>query len=123
MTRLAYAALPGLPDRVQRPRRSEPPQLGIVHFGPGAFHRAHQASYIDTLLDHDPRWGIAAVALRSKSVVAALAAQQGLYTIAVRDAVSVNRVVGAHGRGSAPMMLRQPLCSLQILRSRSSPPP
>lgn len=119
MTRLAYAALPGVPDRVQRPRRSGPPQLGIVHFGPGAFHRAHQASYIDTLLDHDPRWGIAAVALRSKSVVAALAAQQGLYTIAVRDAVSVNRVVGAHGAWLGPddaaataMLLADPAIAL-----------
>lgn len=102
MTRLNYAMLPGLPESVQRPRRAAPPHIGIVHFGPGAFHRAHQASYIDTLLDHDPRWGIAAVALRSKSSVEALAAQQGLYTVAVRDAVSVNRVVGAHGAWLGP---------------------
>ena len=102
MKRLDYAALPGLPESVQRPRRSAPPHIGIVHFGPGAFHRAHQAGYIDTLLDHDPRWGIAAVALRSKSGVEALAGQQGLYTIAVRDAVSTNRVVGAHGAWLGP---------------------
>ena len=102
MRRLDYAALPGLPKEVRRPRRSGPPQLGIVHFGPGAFHRAHQASYIDALLDHDPRWGIAAVALRSAETVTALAAQQGLYTIAVRDAVPVNRIVGAHGAWLGP---------------------
>lgn len=97
MTRLDYTALRSLPADVMRPHRAAPPAIGIVHFGPGAFHRAHQASYIDTLLDHDPRWGIAAVALRSNAAVAGLAAQQGLYTIAVRDAVCVNRVVGAHG--------------------------
>lgn len=102
MNRLSYATLPTLPEDIQRPRRAAPPALGIVHFGPGAFHRAHQASYIDTLLDHDPRWGIAAVALRSSTVVAALAAQQGLYTIAVRDAESSNRIVGAHGAWLGP---------------------
>ena len=102
MKRLDYAALSALPAAVERPRRTAPPSIGIVHFGPGAFHRAHQASYIDTLLDHDPRWGIAAVSLRSDAAVAGLAVQQGLYTIAVRDAVSVNRVVGAHGTWLGP---------------------
>lgn len=102
MTRLDYAALAGLPDAIARPRRTAPPQIGIVHFGPGAFHRAHQASYIDRLLDHDPRWGIAAVALRSAETVTGLAAQQGLYTIAKRDAVSGYRVVGAHGAWLGP---------------------
>lgn len=102
MRHLNYAALAGLPDAIARPKRRAPPQVGIVHFGPGAFHRAHQASYIDRLLDDDPRWGIAAVALRSADTVAALAAQQGLYTIAERDAVSGYRVVGAHGAWLGP---------------------
>src|SRR3546814_15983486 len=53
-------------------------RTGIVHFGPGAFHRAHQASYVDTLLDSDPRWGIAAVSLRSAGTVDALARPVGL---------------------------------------------
>src|SRR3546814_1482176 len=56
-------------------------RTGIVHFGPGAFHRAHQASYVDTLLDSDPRWGIAAVSLRSAGTVDALARQDGLYSL------------------------------------------
>ena len=55
---------------------------GIVHFGPGAFHRAHQAYYVDQLLTRDPRWGICDVALRGTSITEALAAQDGLYTIA-----------------------------------------
>ena len=50
---------------------------GIVHFGPGAFHRAHQAHYVDLLLQQDPRWGIAAVSLRSPGTVDALRAQDG----------------------------------------------
>ena len=41
-------------------------QIGIVHLGFGAFHRAHQAVYIDDYmtLTGDLNWGIAAVNLR-----------------------------------------------------------
>ncbi len=41
-------------------------QVGVVHLGFGAFHRSHQAVYIDDYLDMsgDLRWGIAAVNLR-----------------------------------------------------------
>jgi len=70
-------------------------RCGVVHFGPGAFHRAHQASYLDDLLAHDPRWGICEVALRSSSVRDALAPQDGLYTLAVLDEQSEFRVIGA----------------------------
>lgn len=40
--------------------------LGVVHLGFGAFHRAHQAVYIDDYMQMsgDLRWGIAAVNLR-----------------------------------------------------------
>lgn len=102
MNRLGYPALTTLPEAIDRPKRATPPAIGIVHFGPGAFHRAHQASFIDRLLDDDPRWGIAAVALRSAETVAALGAQQGLYTIAERAAVPAFRVVGAHGAWLGP---------------------
>lgn len=77
-------------------------RVGIVHFGPGAFHRAHQADYIDRLLDHDPRWGIAAVSLRTRGTVEALAAQDGLYTLAIRDREPSMRVIGAHRRFLGP---------------------
>ena len=42
-------------------------QIGIVHLGYGAFHRAHQAVYIDDYMQatDDLNWGIAAVNLRS----------------------------------------------------------
>ena len=39
--------------------------IGVVHFGPGAFHRAHQAFYFDRMLARDPTLGICAVSLRS----------------------------------------------------------
>ena len=40
--------------------------IGVVHLGFGAFHRAHQAVYIDDYMSvtNDFRWGIAAVNLR-----------------------------------------------------------
>ena len=42
-------------------------QIGVVHLGFGAFHRAHQAVYLDDYMDAtgDLRWGIAAVNLRA----------------------------------------------------------
>ncbi|MEW7010004.1 mannitol dehydrogenase family protein [Lentilitoribacter sp. EG35] len=42
-------------------------EIGIVHIGYGAFHRAHMAVYIDEYMQKsgDLRWGIAAVNLRA----------------------------------------------------------
>jgi fructuronate reductase len=69
---------------------------GIVHFGPGAFHRAHQADYVDRLLERDERWSIAAVSLRSPGTVEALKRQQGRYTLAILDAETSFRTIAAH---------------------------
>jgi len=69
--------------------------VGVVHFGPGAFHRAHQAFYFDQLLAKDPRWGICAVSLKSPGVRDALQPQDGLYTLAQLDAETTFRVVGS----------------------------
>jgi fructuronate reductase len=69
---------------------------GIVHFGPGAFHRAHQADYVDRLLKDDPRWGIAAVSLRSAGTIAALRRQRGRYTLAILDSETSFRTLAAH---------------------------
>lgn len=94
--RLSLQTLARLPAAVQRPRYD--PQslpIGIVHFGPGAFHRAHQAAFIDTVCATDPRWGICGVSLHSAGVRDALAPQDGLYTLAVLDAQPSNRVIGS----------------------------
>lgn len=42
-------------------------EVGVVHLGFGAFHRAHQSVYIDDYMEvsGDLRWGIAAVNLRA----------------------------------------------------------
>jgi len=70
-------------------------KIGIVHIGPGAFHRAHQASYVDSLLRTDPRWAIAALSLKSTGVRDALAPQDGLYTLCELAAEPRLRVIGA----------------------------
>lgn len=47
-------------------------RAGIVHVGFGAFHRAHQAVYVDDYMDAtgDLNWGIAAVNLRASESMA-----------------------------------------------------
>ncbi|MEO5773590.1 MAG: mannitol dehydrogenase family protein [Sphingomicrobium sp.] len=87
---------------MQAPAYRERLTTGIVHFGPGAFHRAHQAHYIDRLLNEDPRWGIAAVSLRSAGTVEGLRKQDGLYTLAILDAKPSYRTIGAHNRFIGP---------------------
>ena len=92
---LSQAYLPRLGPGVQRPGY-DPQRLGIgiVHFGPGAFHRVHQAWFLEKLLAHDPRWGISAVSLRSREVRDALAPQDGLYTLVTLDAQISYQVIG-----------------------------
>lgn len=103
MTPLSRAALAGLPDTVLRPGHDPAAiRTGIVHFGPGAFHRAHQAAFVDRVLDSDPRWGIAAVSLRSGSTTDALKAQDGLYSLAVLDREPSTRIIAAHSDAIGP---------------------
>ena len=64
---LCNNTLSNLNKRVQVPDydRSQV-EIGIVHLGPGAFHRAHQAVYTDDLLRLNYKnWGICAVSLNS----------------------------------------------------------
>jgi len=70
-------------------------RFGIVHIGPGAFHRAHQAFYADTLLHSDKRWAISALSLKSSTLREALSPQQGLYTLVELGAAPRARVIGA----------------------------
>jgi fructuronate reductase len=81
---------------------AQPDATGIVHFGPGAFHRAHQSDYVDRLLDDDPRWGIAAVSLRSGGTVEALNRQHGRYTLAILDEERSYRTLAAHRGAYGP---------------------
>jgi fructuronate reductase len=69
--------------------------IGVVHFGPGAFHRAHQAAYFDALAETDRRWGVCGVSPHSAGVRDALKPQDGLYTLAVLDEDISYRIIGA----------------------------
>ncbi|HEX2864683.1 MAG TPA: mannitol dehydrogenase family protein [Deinococcales bacterium] len=72
----------------------------IVHLGVGGFHRAHQAAYLDDLLETPgtERWsevGVGILPLDAR-LHAALAAQDGLYTLVERSASAESaRVVGS----------------------------
>ncbi|MBS4100940.1 mannitol dehydrogenase family protein [Tsukamurella paurometabola] len=77
-------------------------RLGIVHFGVGGFHRAHQAAYVDRLLESGPDaagWGICGVGLRPADAAMrdALVPQSGLYTLTLKhpDGVVETSVIGA----------------------------
>jgi fructuronate reductase len=70
-------------------------RIGVVHLGPGAFHRAHQAYYLDLLLEQDPRWAEVAVSLRSAGARDALAPQDGLYALAEVEEQPALQVIGS----------------------------
>lgn len=96
MKRLSDTTLGNVPAHVLRPdydRRAL--SAGVVHFGPGAFHRAHQAAYLDRVLSARPDLAICAVALRTPDVANALAPQDGLYALVEREADPTVRIIGA----------------------------
>ncbi|PPV05058.1 mannitol 2-dehydrogenase [Xanthomonas bromi] len=96
IARLSTTTLTQLPSAVLTPDYTpEHTRIGIVHLGAGAFHRAHQAVYIDDLLAEDPSWAISAVSLHSPHVRDALRPQDGLYTLALLDEHPQLRVIGA----------------------------
>ncbi|MEW7009648.1 mannitol dehydrogenase family protein [Lentilitoribacter sp. EG35] len=60
--------------------------VSIVHIGIGAFHRAHQAVYTDDVLSKTGGdWRILGVSLQSRHIADALNAQDGVYSLVLRD--------------------------------------
>ncbi len=96
-TSLNLATLAGLPAEVRRPRFDPGAiDVGILHLGLGAFHRAHQAVYTDDILGADPRWGICGVSLKTPRATEPLAAQDGLYSLLTRSGKGIApRVIGS----------------------------
>jgi len=98
MKRLSNATLGGLAPSVEQPGYDRAAvTAGIVHLGIGAFHRAHQAVFIDDCLKAgETDWGVIGASLRSPDTRDALGPQDWLYTIAIGDAERRSlRVVGA----------------------------
>lgn len=102
MVSLNAVNLDRLDPRVERPGYDRSAvSIGIVHLGVGGFHRAHQAAYLDAVmqLGRGDAWGISGVGLLpgDEAMHAALDAQDGLYTLMTRapsGAVSA-RVIGS----------------------------
>lgn len=97
MTRLSAATLRTLPESIARPAYDRSAvAAGIVHLGIGAFHRAHQAVYTESVLAAgDRRWGIVGASLRSPDTRDALAAQDGLYALNIRGESDQLAVIGS----------------------------
>jgi fructuronate reductase len=94
--RLSEQTLPrGSPQLLRPGYQRARTRIGTVHFGPGAFHRAHQAYYFDRLLEKDAARAICAVSLKTASLRDALAPQDGLYTLVELDESPTLRVIGA----------------------------
>jgi mannitol 2-dehydrogenase len=75
--------------------------VGIVHFGVGGFHRAHQAMYLDSLMKEGKAldWGICGVGTLPADMAMrdVMDAQNCLYTLVVKhpDGVLEPRVIGS----------------------------
>ncbi|WP_353953814.1 mannitol dehydrogenase family protein [Knoellia sp. S7-12] len=100
--KLSSASLGELPEEVGRPtydRSTVTP--GIVHFGVGGFHRAHQAMYLDALMNEGEAldWGIIGVGLMpgDARMRDAMSAQDNLFTLVIKhpDGQLEPRVIGS----------------------------
>jgi len=75
--------------------------VGIVHVGVGGFHRAHEAAYLDRLLEQGlaDQWGICGVGVlaHDRRMADALRSQDHLYTLVLKhpDGRLEPRVVGS----------------------------
>jgi mannitol 2-dehydrogenase len=102
VTALVAGMLPSLADTVPTPAydRSRV-TTGVVHFGVGGFHRAHQAMYHDRLMNRGEAldWGICGVGVMpgDRRMQEALEEQDALYTLVVKhgDGTYEPRVIGA----------------------------
>lgn len=102
MPSLHEDTLPACAERVPTPSYDRSRlTVGVVHFGVGGFHRAHQAMYHDRLMTQGNAldWAICGVGVmpfdrRMKEV---LDAQDGLYTLVLKhsDGTYEPRVIGA----------------------------
>jgi fructuronate reductase len=104
-----------LPFEVTKPKVDRAAlRCGVVHLGIGAFARAHLAVATEAALhaSQDLSWGIAGVSLRGAGTRDALAPQQGLYTVALRD---------ADARGAPRQRLQVVGCLRELLVAPENP--
>ncbi len=98
MQRLSSHTIANLPASVSTPGydRSRV-KAGILHLGVEAFHRAHQAVFTDTALNHSGGdWGIIGACMRNDTAANQLNPQDGLFTVRAEDADGYEqRLIGA----------------------------
>jgi fructuronate reductase len=98
MRRLSRSLLPELPRSARQPQYDrESLRIGMAHIGVGAFHRCHQAEFIDDMLEvRFGRWGVLGVNLTAPKLSDLLAPQDCLYSRTLRqDARAETRIIGA----------------------------
>ena len=102
MPTLNTANLPLLAEKIPAPTYDRGSLgIGIVHFGVGGFHRAHQAMYLDRLLNDGKAldWGICGVGVLpgDQRMKEAMEAQDCLYTVVIKhpDGTLEPRILGA----------------------------
>ncbi|TDU88626.1 mannitol 2-dehydrogenase [Kribbella voronezhensis] len=102
MTQLGTATIGALGNEVGVPQYDRTAvRPGIVHFGVGGFHRAHQAMYLDRLMNDGKAldWGICGIGVlpQDRRMADVLEAQDGLYTLVVKypDGALEPRVIGS----------------------------
>ncbi|MGB3258102.1 MAG: mannitol dehydrogenase family protein [Ornithinimicrobium sp.] len=102
MTRLSQASLKDFDSALSVPTYDRSAVTrGIVHFGVGGFHRAHEAMYTDRLMEagKGQDWGICGVGVlpHDRKIVETLNAQDGLYTLVIKhpDGERESRVIGS----------------------------
>jgi mannitol 2-dehydrogenase len=97
---LCNASLPNLSVAIPGYDRAEL-RVGLAHIGVGGFHRAHQAVYLDSLMNMGQafEWGICGVGVLPGDAAMrdALAAQDYLYTLVIKhpDGTTDARVIGS----------------------------
>ena len=94
---LTAESLSKVAPTIEVPRyQRNPESIGIVHLGPGAFHRAHQAVYVDELLSQgNDGWGICGVSLRHADTRDTLARQDYLYALTILDHETQFKIIGS----------------------------
>ncbi len=102
MLPLNASNLPNLPDALPAPSYDRSAlRTGIVHFGVGGFHRAHEAMYVDRLMSAGEAWDWAicgvGVMPADRRMQQVMDAQDGLYTLVVKspDGSLEPRVIGS----------------------------
>jgi fructuronate reductase len=98
MRRLSRRLLTELPRSARRPSYDRDKlTIGIAHIGVGAFHRCHQAEFVDDMLEaRFGPWGLLGVNLKPPRLTDLLAPQDCLYSRTLKDgARAETRIIGS----------------------------